>query len=53
MMKCKPEQRITPFNAMQHSFLNGKQKKKPVRRFHECFLAFGGLSEQLWPLRNT
>lgn len=27
MMKCKPEQRITPFNAMQHSFLNGKQKK--------------------------
>lgn len=22
MMKCKPEQRITPFNAMQHSFLN-------------------------------
>lgn len=23
MMKCKPEQRITPFNAMQHAFLNG------------------------------
>ncbi|XP_078380884.1 serine/threonine-protein kinase Kist-like isoform X1 [Oculina patagonica] len=24
MIKCKPEQRMTPFNAMQHAFLNSR-----------------------------
>ena len=51
MMKCRPEQRITPFNAMQHVFLNSKNKLLTI--ILVIFFSFSMRRESAWWYRGV